>query len=196
MILPLEAWHREGIRISVPNGNDDPIADALSATEERVALDIRVGGQYEHEGQSIAMPAELTLRPGDCIRILVKERLVTPANVFGAVCSRASLSSEGLFVANLKIDPKFSGHLHLAVLNGSRETIRIKPDDPFACIWFAKLTHPLPDAPIRFPTETKPIIKRSVGARLQVARPHLITGAVTLSIAVIAAVITHLLGVT
>jgi deoxycytidine triphosphate deaminase len=163
MVIPLGQWSTAKIGVSAPGR--DPVEEALTTTDERIALDLHVGDHYEKDHRYIQFTDSFVLRPNTCVRIRTTECLETPPDVFGQVCSRASLTAEGLIVSNLKIDPNFAGPLELAVFNGGKRPIKIDRDKAFACIWFARLDSPLGDTKRRFATPTQGLASRSVRER-------------------------------
>ena len=177
MFLPLKEWAANGIRVTVPGESADVVSDALSASGERVALDLHVGRTFERDHKWIEMPDSLVLRPNECIRVRVRELIQTSNKVFGAVCSRASLTAEGLVVSNIKVDPNFVGYLEIAVFNAGTRPIRLKQDKAFGSVWFALLTTPLPEGePPRVPTPTDGLIFKSWQERARTLAPYFLTG--------------------
>jgi deoxycytidine triphosphate deaminase len=134
-------------------------ARAFVATDkEQICYDLHVGESVKRPGDDTRRPTpqQIRLKPNDCIRIETREELAVPNNVFGTICSRASLTAEGLVAANLKIDPKFHGKLFVTIYNTSRNINTINTDLPFCSIFFQTLENPVSDAaPIRHPPEPK-----------------------------------------
>ncbi len=170
MVIQLKDYAKHGIQIT-PWIDPDP--------KERIVYDLHVGESYRRPGDANrkTMPRMKTLWPNTCIRIDTQEKLTTSTGVFGQTCSRASLSAEGLVVANLKIDPKFAGH-HLCVtaFNTGKRPIRIKRDDPFCSIFFSTLEeHVGQDAEARNPPEAGVLATGWVEETLIRAAPFVVT---------------------
>jgi len=177
MILPLKDWKPNGILVTVPGVSNDVVAEALGTSGERVALDLHVGRTFERNHKWIEMPECLILRPNECIRIRVRELIQTPRAVFGGVCSRASLTAEGLLVSNIKVDPNFVGYLEIAVFNAGDHSISLMKGKAFASVWFGALTSPIPDGePPRVPTPTDGLVFRSWRERARALAPYFATG--------------------
>ena len=121
-VLSIRSWADR--KIHVTNGVTDVITQQLSASKERVVIDLSVGDRFEPDGGSeTKLQKSLTIKPGQVVRIRTQEEIVTPADVFGLVVSKATLAGDGLFVSNIKIDPNFNGPLRIAVYNASRQRI-------------------------------------------------------------------------
>jgi deoxycytidine triphosphate deaminase len=191
LILRLDQWETAGITITTGPSVDGvtPIARALNDTHERVVLDLHVGEAFERDHKYISMPDTLVIRPGESVRLRTMERLSTPREVFGVVCSRASLAAQGLYVSNIKVDPCFSGQLEVAVFNGGGRPIRVKREMAFASVFFALLDAPLSENVRRGPTPTAGLAFVNWRERLRVATPFIVTGVV----AVVAAILVALL---
>src|SRR5437016_3312221 len=101
MIIRVEDYEAKGIVLH----NGIPFH---ATGKEQICYDLHVGESIKRPGDDTrrATPASIRLKPNDCIRIETREELALPNNVFGTICSRASLTAEGLVAANLKIDPK------------------------------------------------------------------------------------------
>ena len=138
MIIKLADYEAKGIVLHN--------ATAFQANDkEQICYDLHVGDSVKRPGDDTrrATPRPIRLKPNDCVRIETREELAVPNNVFGTICSRASLTAEGLVAANLKIDPKFHGKLFVTVYNTSRNINAINPDLPFCSIFFQTLETPV-----------------------------------------------------
>jgi dUTPase len=194
MILQLSEWSNSGIVVAVPGNTPDVISQTLNESGERVALDLHVGRTFERDHKWIQMPKRLILRPHECIRIRVQELIKTPNSVFGAICSRASLTAEGLLVSNIKVDPNFVGYLEVAVFNAGTRAIGIERGKAFASVWFGVLATPIPEGETpRVPTPTDGLIFRSWQERLRTLAPFIITGIASVVGSLIAAILLNLL---
>jgi len=146
--------------------------------KEQVCRDLHIGESIKLPGDDVRRPTpkKIRLKPNDCLRIETDEHLTVPSNVFGTICSRASLTAEGLIVANLKIDPKFQGKLTITIYNTSKNIITLNHELPFCSIFFQGLETPLPDtAPIRTPPEAKIISGHRIVETLNRALPFILT---------------------
>jgi deoxycytidine triphosphate deaminase len=93
MIIKVANYEAKGIvlRNAVPFREND---------KEQICYDLHVGQSVKRPGDDIrrATPKKIRLKPNDCIRIETREEFSLSNNVFGTVCSRASLTAEGLVV--------------------------------------------------------------------------------------------------
>lgn len=150
----------------------------VATGKEQICYDLHVGESVKRPGDETRRrtPKQIRLKPNDCIRVETREELALPNDVFGTICSRASLTAEGLVAANLKIDPKFHGKLFVTVYNTSRNINTINTDLPFCSIFFQTLESPVSDAaPMRHPPEAKIITGPRVVEAFLRARPFLLT---------------------
>lgn len=172
--LQLSEWASHGVRLSDPT-TKNPIKSFLASSNERVAFDLHVGDALERDHTRIRMPDDAyVLRPHECIRIVVREHLTMPNNVFGTICSRASLTAQGLFVSNLKVDPLFIGHLSIAVFNAGKRPIKISRGTPFACLFIGELASAVLGEP-RSPTSDDGLVFSSWRIRVRVYLPYILT---------------------
>src|SRR5579862_2631348 len=74
-----------------------PVTHSIHAPEQ-ICCDLHIGDAVRAPGDENrhAGRDRITLRPSDCLRLETRETIVIPDDVFGLVCSRASLSAEGL----------------------------------------------------------------------------------------------------
>lgn len=191
MILQLEEWIEAGIQVGPKDADGASPIDQALQTLERVVLDLHAGDAFERDHKWITFPETFVLRPGESTRLRTHERLETPNDVFGLLCSRASLAAQGLYVSNIKVDPCFSGNLEVAVCNGGAEPVHIRRGSAFASVFFCKLVRPLPTEVRREPTPTAGVAYTSWKEQLRAARPHIITGVLAFTAAVAAALILH-----
>jgi deoxycytidine triphosphate deaminase len=181
-MIPLKCWTSAEIEVtSHSERTQSPVNDMLEHSDERVALDLHVGDDYQVDFHDrwLAMPA--VLRPNDCVRIRVDEDISTPLGVFGQVCSKGGPSSEGLLVANQKVDPNFSGRLELSVFNAGNRSVMVEKGLVFASLWFDRLDPPLTDGPKRQPARAPGLTRRDWRERWHAARPHAITGIISVA---------------
>lgn|GEM_PF-1620176 len=129
MIIKIGDYATHGITIDPHDKRPD---------KELVACDLHPGQSFRNPGDANPrpMPEHLVLPPNDCIRIETEEFLRIPRGAFGQVCSRASLTADGLLVANLKIDPLFFGRLVVTVYNASPRQLTIEKEQAFCSIFF------------------------------------------------------------
>jgi deoxycytidine triphosphate deaminase len=138
-------YHKIVINPSPAGGPED---------KEQVVVDLHVEQVYHEAGDSTmqALSKSIVLHPNECIVLKTKEELEIPGDIFGFLCSRGSLSSRGLLVANTKVDPCFNGALMIPVFNASSYDIEIQKNDAFCSIFFLKMEEPVsPDARKRSP---------------------------------------------
>lgn len=191
-MIPLERWEDEKIKITSHSERRDPVA-ASEGSDERVALDLHVGDDYQEDFQDVWLAMPTTLRPNDCVRIRVDESISTPDHVFGQVCSKGGTSAEGLLVANQKVDPNFHGRLELAVFNAGKRSVKVDKDLVFASLWFSRLDSPLTDAPPREPARPPGLTSRDWRERWHAAKPHVLTGMGSVAVIVLGDVIIKLI---
>ena len=157
MNLRLCDWAQYGITITRSDEHRTHIDPVHAEPDEKVVLDLHVG---KHVCRSPEQPPEpfgekLSIRAHECLRVQTDETIITPANVFGLVCCRHSMSARGLWVANAKIDPHFGvgpnhGHaLLITVMNTTDRKITLVPGDAFCSIFFSELSNPVDGAPRR-----------------------------------------------
>lgn len=144
MVLTLMEWLDSDLVIKVDGEQVDPVIHA--ASEERVVLDLHPGRIYfspgSDPGTEIPDGDPFRIRPNEAVRIKTREVLYVPGNLFGEVCSRASLTTRGLLASHLKIDPHFQGPLFVTLYNVGPQTITLSPDQAFCSIFFHKLSQP------------------------------------------------------
>jgi deoxycytidine triphosphate deaminase len=123
------------------------VENACDDSDEHVTIDLSVGDRYQKAGQprwyDLAQP--IALRPRSCILVKTHERITIPADVFGILCSKGSLSANGLIVSNTKVDPLFGDQLNVPIFNAGRRTLRIRPGMRFCCVSFHTLEQSIPD---------------------------------------------------
>ena len=178
MVIQIIDYARHGIFVEHQPHNNNRREVTPPDEKERISLDLHVGKSVKYPGneQMHSTPKQINLGPNGCIRIETREYFRLPGNVFGQVCSRASLTAEGLVVANLKVDPKFHGRLDVTVFNTSKNCICIDPTLPFCCIFFQTLERPLSDElPERVPPEPKIINNNRFISWLYSVVPNMIT---------------------
>lgn len=145
MVLQNGDFQNRGVQI-------DPMPDI---TIERVVVDLAAGDSYREPGGRdwLAMPRHLRLRPGKCVLIKTKQEIHLPRGVFGLLCSKGTVSAQGLWVGPLKIDPNFHGRLSLPILNASRHAIRIQQGQDLCALAVLLLERPLATDAQRPPLE-------------------------------------------
>jgi len=124
--------------IIIENARPDP--------DEHVTIDLSVGDRYQLAGRPewYELGRPYTLRPGNCILIKTRERITLPQDVFGTLCSKGSLSANGLIVSNTKVDPLFGDHLNIPIFNAGRTTLRVHAGMAFCSICFHTLEQRVP----------------------------------------------------
>ncbi|MEM9457356.1 MAG: hypothetical protein AAGF11_24465 [Myxococcota bacterium] len=126
---------------------------------ELVTHDLHIGDQYYDPGSQLPRPfpgrKDYVLRPGRCVVVETAEELVVPNNIFGLLCSKGSLSAQGLLVANTKVDPLFKGNLRVAVYNASNTPVKMAKGKPFCAIAFHLLERSVHAAEARKPPDIR-----------------------------------------
>ena len=186
MIIRVSDYPAKGIKI-VSNG-----AQANGDPKEQICFDLHVGEGVRIAGDDTRRrtPNPIRLKPNDCLRIETREHLTIPNTVFGMLCSRASLTAEGLVAANLKIDPKFQGKLTITIFNASKNVITINPNLPFCSIYFATLEEPVDsESPIRTPPEAKIITGNRILEWFHRSSGHILTFVLSVLASIIASYI-------
>ena len=154
-MIPRSELQTRKILILVEREKGKPLVSAVEPnTVEKVVVDLCVGNKYwRPEGATpLAAGERLRIKPGECICVQTRESLTLPNNAFGLLCSRGSMSRKGIFVANTKIDPKFSGSLKIPVLNSSKREIELDFGESFCSIAFVALESAV-DGDTRSPPE-------------------------------------------
>jgi dCTP deaminase len=84
----------------------------------------------------------VTLKPGDFARLACLEHLNMPADLIAFPWIKSSWARRGVILTPAVIDPGFHGHLHLGMVNLSKDTWQIDYGTPIAQIVFAVLDDP------------------------------------------------------
>ncbi len=196
MIIPIECWGKAEITVESARDEDVDLIKKMLKGPERVALDLHVGEVYEVDfgGEQDIGEKGFALKPGECVRIEVDEKIKTPKNVFGQVCSKTSQAANGLLVANLKVDPNFEGQIKPTVFNAGKKAVRIERGLLLGSVWFGIVDPEPKNAPARNPLTkhrametTGPSVRDLLASGLQ----NFATSAVAVSAVLGAA---HLLG--
>ncbi|MEJ5092585.1 hypothetical protein GEO21_21340, partial [Sphingobacterium faecium] len=110
-----------------------------SRSPHELSLDLHVGDIYEIVNQNKKYKISeqgLVLSPGQSILIEINEFIEIPNNIFGIVTGKGSKIFQGIFISTGKIDAGFSGHLKIAIYNGSNKKITLKKEDSLcSCIF-------------------------------------------------------------
>ncbi|MBI5244187.1 MAG: hypothetical protein HY922_11015 [Elusimicrobia bacterium] len=134
----MKNYAKTGIKIKV-----QPAALKLipqkDKSKETVVCDLHVGENTWENRIRRPAPNKLKIQPNTCRVIETAEVFTVPDNVFGVICSRASIASRGLYVANAKVDPLYVQPLKLVVFNTTKQTIILKKGEAFCSVFFAKL---------------------------------------------------------
>jgi len=156
--------------------------------KEQVVHDLHIGKAYRVAGDANrqALPESMFLKPNDCILLETAEHLTVPAGIFGTVVSRAGLAAEGVIVATLKIDPRFTGNLTVTVINVGKRFLRVERGMPFCCVFFSTLTNPADDG-ARVPPEAHLLPVDRWKAKVRAVWPLLLTFFMSVAASLIAA---------
>jgi deoxycytidine triphosphate deaminase len=129
--------------IIIENSQDDDT--------EHVTIDLTVGDQYQVAGQAEwhQLDHSYTLVPNRCILVRTRERVMLPANIFGVLCSKGSLSARGLIISNTKVDPIFGDYLSIPLFNAGGSPLEIKAGMKFCSIYFQELEQSIPQLAYR-----------------------------------------------
>lgn len=170
--------------IIVDNARPDP--------EEHVTIDLSVGDRYQVAGKPewYELRRSYPLRPGNCILVKTRERITVPADVFGMLFSKGSLSAIGLIVSNTKIDPLFGDQLNIPIFNAGRKTLRIQSGMPFCCISFHTLEQTIPVAVFRRAI-TQQVPKRRIIDFIADQPAGIISGVIGAVVAISVAILTN-----
>jgi deoxycytidine triphosphate deaminase len=144
LILPLAEWKDNDI--SITSGDTQQAVDLATYADhvEKIVLDLYVGSAFyivgPDAGKELAPDSKLLVRPGEAIRIKTREVLHVGSAVFGQLCSRSSLTSKGLVVSHIKIDPKFNGRLTVTVFNVGKASIEVPRENGFCSLFFQQIS--------------------------------------------------------
>lgn len=147
MVILKAHYEARGIRI-------EPRAPDSADPKELVAYDLRVGKSYQEPGDATIRDfpkPTYVLKPGRCIVVYTLENIAVSHDLLGILCSKASLTAQGLLVANTKIDPGFNDILKISVFNAGSSPITIEQNKPFCSIVFHTLEHRVPTGVSRRP---------------------------------------------
>jgi len=83
----------------------------------------------------------LTIRPGEFVLIMTRERFSVKSTIAGHLGIRSYYSRKGLVVlAGLQVDPGFDGHLVIGGYNAAPRRLTLDYESPFVTIEFHRLT--------------------------------------------------------
>ncbi len=176
MVLPLCEWDKRGIGLYNPpvsgayipanckinlckynvkeesESGELTSGNKLSSAEvpEQIVWDLRVGHhvrRFRIKNEEGIKKENLSISPHECCSIETLESIVTPTSVFGTICCKRSISSNGLWIANAKVDPNYGSpggegsRLWITVINPTDRTIILKKEDAFCSLYFQCLSH-------------------------------------------------------
>jgi dCTP deaminase len=107
------------------------------------SYDIRVGNEYIVAGnlRTLSAGGKVRLMPGKFALFASKEKISVPRDIAATVWLRSSFTRQGLMPAGEgHIDPGFSGHLTIAVMNAGTRSIDIHESEPLCSVEFVRLT--------------------------------------------------------
>jgi deoxycytidine triphosphate deaminase len=160
--------------------------------KEQVSVDLTVGSMYQRSGDPdwLHIGDEIVIHPGSCVLVQTAEVIRMPNDIFGLLATKGSIGAKGIVTANTKLDPLFDGNLNIPVFNVSGRKVQIKAGQRFCSISFWEIESPIVGSSTRNAIKLQP---REIGkARdfLERNAPHIITAAVSLIGAIVAALIT------
>lgn len=188
MVIKVADFGARAIRI------EPTTAVSVGSKVEEVTFDLHVGASYKVPGDANpkALDRSLALSAGECLRVTTRERVQLPADVFGQICSKASLSAEGLMVANTKVDPTFNDFLDIAVFNTSATPLRLQRDEPFCSVFFQELSGRVAQSNVSIcRPHPRPRPSRPIPDFLLKYRAYVITAAITFALSVTASVVAN-----
>lgn len=104
-----------------------------------VSMDIEVGDAYIIPGsnETFEIPKDgVQVKPRQSIVVYTRQRFKLSYNVFGVVTGKGKYIFKGCFLSTGKIDPGFEGCLKIGFFNGGCSSIKLKPNDSFATVYF------------------------------------------------------------
>jgi len=126
--------------------------------KELITYDLETDDSYQDPGiatlRSLSKPHFIP--PNSCVLVKTQQVLTVPNNVFGVITCKASLTTIGLIVANIKIDPNFHGQLTVCLFNASNKPIKIQSRMRFCSIFFQQIHPPVASSPLRSPPGMRP----------------------------------------
>jgi dCTP deaminase len=114
---------------------------------QAASYDARVGARAILGGTdkeiNIEQERSITLRPGDFILIVTRERFKLNEYIAGNLGLRSYYGRKGLVVlAGLQIDPGFEGHLVIGAYNAAPRRLVLEFETPFLTVEFHRLSKP------------------------------------------------------
>lgn len=108
--------------------------------------DARVGGRALLSGEddeiNVAQRGSVTIRPGDFVLIITREKFKLSPDIAGHLGIRSYYSRKGFVVlAGLQIDPGFEGHLVIGGFNAAPRRLTLDYESPFLTVEFHRLAH-------------------------------------------------------
>lgn len=92
--------------------------------------DLRIGSVINNRLGIVEGITAVTLKPGEMVTLLSKERLKLPDNITGLVIPRNTLARRGILVLNAgHVDPNYSGQIMAQVVNLSNQERSIQLND-------------------------------------------------------------------
>ena len=116
-----------------------------SPKSTNVSYDLRVGPQYRHYGKGAGyLPDDpkkgiIKVRPGRGAIIQTEEEVHLPESFFGQILPKESLLQQGISNTPTKVDPGYSGPLHITVYNHGRRTVKLARYEPFCAFYLLRV---------------------------------------------------------
>lgn len=95
---------------------------------------------YDFDPEKLYSKGKLpyNLSPGERILLTTKETITVPSGYVGVIHLRSTFARLGILDPNTLADPGFSGNVTLEVYNGSKNRIKLRPNDKlFFIVYYA-----------------------------------------------------------
>lgn len=102
---------------------------------------VQLGWEMEYERVEVTPGQVYTIKPGEFVLATTMEKITMPPNLAAFVHGRSSIGRIGLTVQNAGfIDPGFSGHITLELVNESTAELLLVPGYPVGQLVFFETT--------------------------------------------------------
>lgn len=115
----------------LPNSGDFPSS-----------VDLFVGDRWFSPTENAFRPIDedgVHVRPNAAIVIQVNQKISLPHNVIGFVTGKGKFIFQAAVISPGKIDPGFDGKLRIGFFNAGKETVVLKPNEPFCSCCFIQV---------------------------------------------------------
>lgn len=103
-------------------------------------IDLSNSEQVEKMYEEIDISEGYNLKAGECVLLILNEKINMPENMIAHIRPRTSLSRLGLYINFQHINSGYSGRLNIAMYNMSPNTYRITPNLRIGQIIFEEIT--------------------------------------------------------